>query len=119
MDFCPRRPFPIFAQTKLCKGEKRKTYTVYAAVWSAQQVSNECTHNSPPPLLSISWPGSQIYHSVVCILVQFLMLRLMGRTVTNVLSSFTFQMVSRFCLSTLVHLPTCPFTVAMLVANRE
>lgn len=36
--------------------------------------------------------GSQIYHSVVCILVQFLMLRLMGRTVTNVLSSFIFQM---------------------------
>uniref|UniRef100_A0A8C4EE53 Lysophospholipid acyltransferase 5 n=1 Tax=Dicentrarchus labrax TaxID=13489 RepID=A0A8C4EE53_DICLA len=37
--------------------------------------------------------GSQIYHSAVCILVQFLMLRLMGRTVTTVLSSFTFQMV--------------------------
>ncbi|XP_028280261.1 lysophospholipid acyltransferase 5 [Parambassis ranga] len=37
--------------------------------------------------------GSQIYHSAVCIFVQFLMLRLMGRTVTTVLSSFTFQMV--------------------------
>ncbi|XP_045901749.1 lysophospholipid acyltransferase 5 [Micropterus dolomieu] len=37
--------------------------------------------------------GSQIYHSAVCILIQFLMLRLMGRTVTTVLSSFTFQMV--------------------------
>ncbi|XP_074509378.1 lysophospholipid acyltransferase 5 isoform X2 [Sebastes fasciatus] len=37
--------------------------------------------------------GSQIYHSAVCVLVQFLMLRLMGRTVTTVLSSFTFQMV--------------------------
>ncbi|XP_041649388.1 lysophospholipid acyltransferase 5 [Cheilinus undulatus] len=37
--------------------------------------------------------GSQLYHSAVCILVQFLMLRLMGRTVTTVLSSFTFQMV--------------------------
>ncbi|XP_074540435.1 lysophospholipid acyltransferase 5 isoform X2 [Halichoeres trimaculatus] len=36
--------------------------------------------------------GSQLYHSAVCILVQFLMLRLMGRTVTTVLSSFTFQM---------------------------
>ncbi|XP_054638671.1 lysophospholipid acyltransferase 5 isoform X2 [Dunckerocampus dactyliophorus] len=37
--------------------------------------------------------GSQIYHSAVCILVQFLMLRLMGRTVTAVLSSFSFQML--------------------------
>ncbi|KAK5861797.1 hypothetical protein PBY51_017245 [Eleginops maclovinus] len=37
--------------------------------------------------------GSQIYHSAVCVLVQFLMMRLMGRTVTTVLSSFTFQMV--------------------------
>ncbi|XP_069551715.1 lysophospholipid acyltransferase 5 [Brachyistius frenatus] len=37
--------------------------------------------------------GPQICHSVVCILVQFLMLRLMGRTLTTVLSSFTFQMV--------------------------
>ncbi|GAA6229262.1 lysophospholipid acyltransferase 5 [Lates japonicus] len=37
--------------------------------------------------------GAQLYHSAVCILVQFLMLRLMGRTVTTVLSSFTFQMV--------------------------
>uniref|UniRef100_A0A3Q3KR76 Lysophospholipid acyltransferase 5 n=1 Tax=Monopterus albus TaxID=43700 RepID=A0A3Q3KR76_MONAL len=37
--------------------------------------------------------GSQIYHSAVCVLVQFLMLRLMGRTVTTVLSSFLFQML--------------------------
>lgn len=37
--------------------------------------------------------GSQVYHSAVCILVQFLMLRLMGRTITAVLSSFTFQMI--------------------------
>ncbi|XP_008321008.1 lysophospholipid acyltransferase 5 [Cynoglossus semilaevis] len=37
--------------------------------------------------------GAQLCHSAVCILVQFLMLRLMGRTVTTVLSSFTFQMV--------------------------
>ncbi|XP_076010823.1 lysophospholipid acyltransferase 5 isoform X2 [Genypterus blacodes] len=37
--------------------------------------------------------GSQLCHSAVCILVQFLMLRLMGRTVTTVLSSFIFQMV--------------------------
>lgn len=43
--------------------------------------------------MSISFLGSQIYHSAVCIFVQFLMLRLMGRTVTTVLSSFTFQMV--------------------------
>ncbi|KAM6968028.1 lysophospholipid acyltransferase 5 [Aplochiton taeniatus] len=37
--------------------------------------------------------GTQLYHSALCIIVQFLMLRLMGRTVTAVLSSFTFQMV--------------------------
>ncbi|KAM9851621.1 lysophospholipid acyltransferase 5 [Aulostomus maculatus] len=37
--------------------------------------------------------GPQIYHSAICILVQFLMLRLMGRTVTTVLSSLSFQMV--------------------------
>ncbi|XP_034467003.1 lysophospholipid acyltransferase 5 isoform X1 [Hippoglossus hippoglossus] len=44
-------------------------------------------------LAAFNFAGSQIYHSAVCILVQFLMLRLMGRTVTAVLSSFTFQMV--------------------------
>uniref|UniRef100_A0A8C6WYG0 Lysophospholipid acyltransferase 5 n=1 Tax=Neogobius melanostomus TaxID=47308 RepID=A0A8C6WYG0_9GOBI len=37
--------------------------------------------------------GTQLSHSVVCILVQFLMLRLMGRTITTVLSSFFFQMI--------------------------
>uniref|UniRef100_A0A673BMD5 Lysophospholipid acyltransferase 5 n=1 Tax=Sphaeramia orbicularis TaxID=375764 RepID=A0A673BMD5_9TELE len=37
--------------------------------------------------------GSQLWHSAVCILIQFLMLRLMGRTVTTVLSSFSFQML--------------------------
>ncbi|KAG9344957.1 hypothetical protein JZ751_009497 [Albula glossodonta] len=37
--------------------------------------------------------GSQLYHSAVCIVVQFLLLRLMGRTVTAVLSSFLFQMM--------------------------
>lgn len=50
------------------------------------------------PLLSVSFPGSQLYHSAVCVLVQFLMLRLMGRTVTTVLSSFTFQLVRCPCL---------------------
>lgn len=64
-----------------------------------QQVTHECTHRFPPPLLSVSLPGSQIYHSAVCILVQFLMLRLMGRTVTTVLSSFIFQMVRCLGLS--------------------
>ncbi|XP_074540434.1 lysophospholipid acyltransferase 5 isoform X1 [Halichoeres trimaculatus] len=43
-------------------------------------------------LAAFNFAGSQLYHSAVCILVQFLMLRLMGRTVTTVLSSFTFQM---------------------------
>ncbi|XP_031432195.1 lysophospholipid acyltransferase 5 isoform X2 [Clupea harengus] len=36
--------------------------------------------------------GSQVCHSALCIVIQFLMLRLMGRTVTAVLSSFVFQM---------------------------
>ncbi|XP_041843259.1 lysophospholipid acyltransferase 5 isoform X1 [Melanotaenia boesemani] len=44
-------------------------------------------------LAAFNFAGSQLYHSAVCILVQFLMLRLMGRTVTAVLSSFTFQML--------------------------
>lgn len=59
----------------------------------AQQVTRDRTHHLSHPPLSISFLGPQIYHSVVCILVQFLMLRLMGRTVTTVLSSFIFQMV--------------------------
>uniref|UniRef100_A0A4W4FLT9 Lysophospholipid acyltransferase 5 n=1 Tax=Electrophorus electricus TaxID=8005 RepID=A0A4W4FLT9_ELEEL len=37
--------------------------------------------------------GSQVYHSALCIVIQFLFLRLMGRTVTGVLSSFIFQMM--------------------------
>ncbi|KAG2470167.1 MBOA5 acyltransferase, partial [Polypterus senegalus] len=36
--------------------------------------------------------GFQLFHSFICILVQFLFLRLMGRTVTAVGSSFLFQM---------------------------
>ncbi|KAM8870208.1 lysophospholipid acyltransferase 5 isoform 1-T1 [Spinachia spinachia] len=44
-------------------------------------------------LAAFNFAGPQIYHSAVCVVVQFLMLRLMGRTVTTVLSSFTFQMV--------------------------
>ncbi|XP_017164740.1 lysophospholipid acyltransferase 5 isoform X1 [Poecilia reticulata] len=44
-------------------------------------------------LAAFNFAGSQLYHSTVCVFVQFLMLRLMGRTVTGVLSSFTFQML--------------------------
>nr|XP_043890442.1 lysophospholipid acyltransferase 5 isoform X1 [Solea senegalensis] len=44
-------------------------------------------------LAAFNFAGPQLYHSAVCVLVQFLMLRLMGRTVTAVLSSFTFQML--------------------------
>ncbi|XP_060777601.1 lysophospholipid acyltransferase 5 [Neoarius graeffei] len=36
--------------------------------------------------------GSQVCHSALCIIIQFLLLRLMGRTITGVLSSFIFQM---------------------------
>ncbi|XP_036394096.1 lysophospholipid acyltransferase 5 [Megalops cyprinoides] len=41
--------------------------------------------------------GSQLCHSAVCIVVQFLLLRLMGRTMTAVLSSFLFQMMYLLC----------------------
>ncbi|XP_018587501.1 lysophospholipid acyltransferase 5 [Scleropages formosus] len=41
--------------------------------------------------------GSQLYHSAVCVGVQFLLLRLMGRTLTTVLTSFSFQMVYLLC----------------------
>uniref|UniRef100_A0A8C2C2D9 Lysophospholipid acyltransferase 5 n=1 Tax=Cyprinus carpio TaxID=7962 RepID=A0A8C2C2D9_CYPCA len=37
--------------------------------------------------------GSQVCHSLLCVVIQFLLLRLMGRTVTCVLSSFIFQMI--------------------------
>uniref|UniRef100_F6VQS7 Lysophospholipid acyltransferase 5 n=1 Tax=Ornithorhynchus anatinus TaxID=9258 RepID=F6VQS7_ORNAN len=36
--------------------------------------------------------GTQLYHSLLCIGLQFLILRLMGRTVTAVLTTFCFQM---------------------------
>ncbi|MEE6513728.1 hypothetical protein FKM82_021530 [Ascaphus truei] len=38
-------------------------------------------------------PGPQLYHALLCIVLQFLILRLMGRTVTAVLTSFCFQMM--------------------------
>ncbi|XP_026226380.1 lysophospholipid acyltransferase 5 isoform X1 [Anabas testudineus] len=44
-------------------------------------------------LAAFNFAGSQLCHSAICVLVQFLMLRLMGRTVTSVLSSFIFQML--------------------------
>lgn len=37
-----------------------------------------------------------MYHSLLCVILQFLILRLMGRTVTAVLTTFCFQMVSIF-----------------------
>ncbi|XP_020849805.1 lysophospholipid acyltransferase 5 [Phascolarctos cinereus] len=37
--------------------------------------------------------GNQLYHSLICVVLQFLILRLMGRTVTAVLTTFFFQMV--------------------------
>ncbi|EPY89787.1 lysophospholipid acyltransferase 5 isoform 1 [Camelus ferus] len=36
--------------------------------------------------------GSQLYHSLLCVVLQFLILRLMGRTVTAVFTTFCFQM---------------------------
>ncbi|KAM4704138.1 LOW QUALITY PROTEIN: lysophospholipid acyltransferase 5 [Rhinophrynus dorsalis] len=36
--------------------------------------------------------GSQLYHSLLCVVLHFLILRLMGRTVTAVFTGFCFQM---------------------------
>lgn len=71
-----------------------------------------------------SFPGSQLYHSTVCILVQFLMLRLMGRTVTTVLSSFTFQMVrhpnvSSSLLSSFLRAQACFLAAAPLCCSAS
>ncbi|CAH2322631.1 lysophospholipid acyltransferase 5 [Pelobates cultripes] len=41
--------------------------------------------------------GSQMYHSLLCVVLHFLMLRLMGRTITAVLTSFCFQMTYLLC----------------------
>lgn len=45
-------------------------------------------------MLSPLPPGYQFYHSLLCIVFQFLILRLMGRTITAVLTTFCVQMVS-------------------------
>jgi len=44
--------------------------------------------------------GMQFFHSLLCVLIQFLILRLMGRTITAVFTTFIFQMVK---LSFLLH----------------
>uniref|UniRef100_A0A8C3DWK1 Lysophospholipid acyltransferase 5 n=1 Tax=Corvus moneduloides TaxID=1196302 RepID=A0A8C3DWK1_CORMO len=36
--------------------------------------------------------GMQFFHSLICVLIQFLILRLMGRTITAVITTFLFQM---------------------------
>ncbi|CAD7670459.1 unnamed protein product [Nyctereutes procyonoides] len=36
--------------------------------------------------------GNQLYHSLLCVVLQFLILRLMGRTITAVLTTYCFQM---------------------------
>lgn len=74
-----------------CADEMLLTHSVW-------RVTPHYTHLHSHPFFS-STPGSQLYHSVICVFVQFLMLRLMGRTVTGVLCSFTFQMVRRFSLN--------------------
>uniref|UniRef100_A0A4W2HZV1 Lysophospholipid acyltransferase 5 n=1 Tax=Bos indicus x Bos taurus TaxID=30522 RepID=A0A4W2HZV1_BOBOX len=43
-------------------------------------------------VLSAPHPGTQLYHSLLCIVLQFLILRLMGRTITAVLTTFCVQM---------------------------
>lgn len=82
----PCCPFSISADTERCRKN---------AVVMSSPTGHTWLHSPslpPPPCPSL--PGFQIYHSAICILVQFLMLRLMGRTVTTVMSSFIFQMVS-------------------------
>lgn len=55
-----------------------------------------------PSSLSFSCPtGMQFCHSLLCVLIQFLILRLMGRTITAVFTTFFFQMVK---LPFLLHL---------------
>lgn len=46
--------------------------------------------------LSLSFlpTGMQFFHSLICVLIQFLILRLMGRTITAVVTTFLFQMVN-------------------------
>ncbi|KAM9309558.1 lysophospholipid acyltransferase 5 [Pholidichthys leucotaenia] len=67
--------------------------------------------------------GFQLYHSIVCIFVQFLMLRLMGRTVTTVLSSYAFQMLyllgGYYCTATEEYdikwtMPHCVLTLKLI-----
>ncbi|KAI1242170.1 Lysophospholipid acyltransferase 5, partial [Lamprotornis superbus] len=41
--------------------------------------------------------GMQFFHSLICVLIQFLILRLMGRTITAVITTFLFQMKGGFC----------------------
>lgn len=43
-----------------------------------------------------STPGHQFYHSLLCVVLQFLILRLMGRTITAVLTTLCLQMVIIF-----------------------
>lgn len=45
-------------------------------------------------LLSFSAPGHQFYHSLLCVVLQFFILRLMGRTVTAIFTTLCFQMVN-------------------------
>lgn len=56
-----------------------------ALCWRSQGEARSC---------SSLIPGSQFYHSLLCIVLQFLILRLMGRTITAVLTTFCVQMVS-------------------------
>lgn len=83
----------------------------------AHSYRSHLTALTTPPLPYVSLPGSQLCHSAICVLVQFLMLRLMGRTVTTVLSSFIFQMVSSLIASSLliVLAPLCLLSVTAVV----
>lgn len=46
-----------------------------------------------PKCCSLLHPGHQFYHSLLCVVLQFLILRLMGRTVTAIFTTLCFQMV--------------------------
>ncbi|MGH0135038.1 UNVERIFIED_CONTAM: hypothetical protein FKN15_056476 [Acipenser sinensis] len=67
--------------------------------------------------------GVQLYHSLLCVVIQFLSLRLMGRTITAVCSSFIFQMaylLLGYCYTATEHydikwtMPQCVLTLKLI-----
>ena len=96
--------FLLFLQIRRLLKKKKdpntKVFFFFLCIYSCVQKCQEgwkCkggggkTGNS---VLSAPHPGTQLYHSLLCIVLQFLILRLMGRTITAVLTTFCVQMVN-------------------------